>query len=282
MRFGCCAGLASFVPPTLDGQEGSLSVAHAEQCARIPALLSILESAGFDYVEFGVGITAPEQREGDYERFLEKLYGSKLRAEVFSSFVPPWIKLVGPDANWSRIDEYLGLATERVARAGGECIIFGSGGARSRPDGWPEKEAQAQLMRFLTLAADYCEAQGIVLCIEPLNGTETNMINRVSQGAEWVRRLNRPSVRLLADCFHMNMEGEPLEAIVAAGDLLGHVHVADRGRRYPDAFGYDIDGFFCALKEAGYDGRVSIEANFDDLAAEAPAGLERIRRAAAR
>jgi len=282
MRFGCCPGLASFVPPTLDGQEDSLSVAHAEQCARIPALLGVLESAGCDYVEFGVGITAPEQREADYEHFLEKLHGSRLRAEVFSSFVPPWVKLVGPDVSWSRNEHYLGVATERVARAGGECIVFGSGGARARPDGWPEEEAQAQLTRFLNLAGDYCEARGIVLCIEPLNATETNMINRVSQGAEWVRRLNRPSVRLLADCFHMDMEGEPPEAIVTAGNLLGHVHVADRGRRYPDAFGYDIDGFFLALREAGYDGRVSIEANFGDFAAEAPAGLGRIRQAAAR
>ncbi len=282
MRFGCCPGLASFVPPTLDGQRDSLSVAHAEQCAKIPGLLAVMESAGYDYVEFGVGVTAPEQAEADYERFLEKLAVSRLKAEAFSSFVPPWIRVVGPEVNWSRIEDYVSVATERVARAGGERIIFGSGGARSRPDGWPPEEAEAQLARFLNLAAQYCEAHGIVLCIEPLNAGETNMINRVSEATEWVRRLDRPGVRALADCFHMSMEQEPFESVVAAGDLLGHIHVADRGRRYPDAFGYDIDGFFAALREAGYDGRVSIEANFDDFAAEAPAGLQRMRQAAAR
>ena len=61
MRFGCCAGLVTFVPPTLEGQQDSLSVAHDRQCEKIPELLKILETAGFAYVEFGVGMTVPEQ-----------------------------------------------------------------------------------------------------------------------------------------------------------------------------------------------------------------------------
>ena len=40
-------------------------------------------------------------------------------------------------------------------------------------------------------------------------------------------------------------------------------------------------GWGAMLRAAGYDGRVSIEANFADFAAEAPLGLARIRRAAA-
>jgi sugar phosphate isomerase/epimerase len=107
------------------------------------------------------------------------------------------------------------------------------------------------------------------------------MLTQVSEAAALAREVGRPCVQVLADCFHMNMEQEPYANIVAAGDLLQHIHVADRGRRYPADFGYDIDGFFAALRQAGYDGRVSIEANFADLATEAPAGLARLRRAAA-
>jgi D-psicose/D-tagatose/L-ribulose 3-epimerase len=280
MRFGCCPGLASFVPPTLEGQEDSLSVAHAKQCARIPAILDLLEAAGFDYVEFGVGTAAPEQPEEDFERFLGALKGSALRAEVFSSFIPPWIKVVGPEADWTRIDEYLAGAVERVARAGADRIIFGSGGARTCPEGFAPSDAREQLRRFMALAGDRCASHGIVLCIEPLNATETNMINTVAEATAWTREIGHPNVAVLADCFHMGMEAEPYDSIVDAGDLLKHAHVADKGRRYPAAFGYDIDGFFAALRAAGYDGRVSIEANFADLATEAPAGLQRIKQAA--
>ncbi|MBM3500873.1 MAG: sugar phosphate isomerase/epimerase [Armatimonadetes bacterium] len=280
MRFGCCPGLASFVPPTLDGQEDSLSVAHAKQCDRIPAILKLLERAGFDYVEFGVGTAAPEQPEADFHRFLAALEGSRLRAEVFSSFIPPWIKVVGPDADAERIEAYLAIAVRRVAEAGADRIIFGSGGARGCPEGFPAEEARAQLRRFLHLAGDRCERHGIVLCIEPLNATETNLINRVSEATALARQIDRPVVQVLADCFHMGMEGESYDSLLEAGALLKHAHVADRGRRYPADFGYDIDGFFAGLRAAGYDDRVSIEANFEDLATEAPAGLERIRRAA--
>ncbi|MBM3477320.1 MAG: sugar phosphate isomerase/epimerase [Armatimonadetes bacterium] len=280
MRFGCCPGLASFVPPTLDGEEDSMSVAHAKQCERIPPILELLAEAGFDYVEFGVGTTAPEQPEADFRRFLDAIEGSPLKAEVFSSFIPPWIRVVGPEADWARIDAYLTVAVERVARAGGDRIIFGSGGARTCPEGFPLDAARDQLLRFLNLAGDHCERHGIVLCIEPLNASETNMINKVAEATAWAREISRPCVQVLADCFHMGMENESYESIVEAGALLKHAHVADQGRRYPADFGYDIDGFFGALKQAGYDGRVSIEANFADLPTEAPAGLERIKRAA--
>lgn len=280
MRFGCCAGLATFVPPTLEGQQDSLRVAHAKQCDKITPLLQVLEDAGFDYVEFGVGMVVPEQPDADYERFIGKLEGSALRPEVFSSFIPAWIKVVGPEVDWARAERYVATATQRVRNAGGDRIVFGSGGARSRPEDWPPEKAESQLRRFLSLAADYCEERGIVLCIEPLNASETNMINLVAEATEWVRSISRSGVRVLADCFHMGMEEEPYEHIVACGDLLAHAHVADKDRRYPNDFGYDIDGFFAALNKAGYNGRVSIEANFGDIANEAPAGLERIRRAA--
>jgi sugar phosphate isomerase/epimerase len=281
MRFGCCPGLASFVPPTLEGQEESLSVAHAQQCERVPRILELLADAGYDYVELGVGITAPEQPESFFERLLGVLDDAPLKAEAFSSFVPPWIKVVGPEADWHRIEEYVRVAVDRVSGAGGERIVFGSGGARSCPEGYPLSQARADLLRFAHLAGDYCQAHGIVLCLEPLNSTETNMLTQVSEAAALAREVGRPCVQVLADCFHMNMEQEPYANIVAAGDLLQHIHVADRGRRYPADFGYDIDGFFAALRQAGYDGRVSIEANFADLATEAPAGLARLRRAAA-
>ncbi|MGQ9732817.1 MAG: sugar phosphate isomerase/epimerase family protein [Candidatus Zipacnadales bacterium] len=280
MRFGCCSGLASFVPPTLEGQTDSLSITHAKQCEQIPALLAILEQAGFDYVEFGVGTTAPEQPEEDFQRFLVALKTARLQAEVFSSFIPPWIKIVGPNVEWGRIDEYLSIATDRVQRAGGRCIVFGSGGARTCPESFPLNEARDQLGRFLRLAGDYCEQHGLILCIEPLNASETNMINTLAEAIAWARAIDHPAVQVLADCFHMGMENESYESILAAGSLLQHVHVADKGRRYPDAFGYDIDGFFAALRKVEYKGRVSIEANFQDLATEATAGLQRIRKAA--
>ena len=155
MRFGCCLGLASFVPPTLNGQQDSLSETHEKQCERLPSLLALLEQVGFDYVELGVGTTAPEQSEAAYERFSAAIAASRLKPEVFNSFIPPWIKVVGPEADEARIEAYVSVAVKRVAQAGAECLIFGSGGARSYPSGFPLEDVQRQLKRFLNLCLLY-------------------------------------------------------------------------------------------------------------------------------
>ena len=58
------------------------------------------------------------------------------------------------------------------------------------------------------------------------------------------------------------------------GDYIHHVHVADTERKAPGTGEFDFDGFFGALKEAGYDGRISIECRWDDFDTEAPKALE--------
>ena len=73
-------------------------------------------------------------------------------------------------------------------------------------------------------------------------------------------RIGHPRVVALGDLFHMNIEeadlGEPLRA---AGDRLGHVHIADNNRFEPGAGCLDFGTPLAALKAIGYDGFLSIE-----------------------
>jgi sugar phosphate isomerase/epimerase len=96
--------------------------------------------------------------------------------------------------------------------------------------------------------------------IEPLNRSEAFLVNRVGQAADIARRVGNPRVLALADLFHMNIEerhlGDPLRQ---AGDLLGHVHIADNNRLQPGKGCLDLVTPFTALAAIGYDGYVSIE-----------------------
>ena len=96
--------------------------------------MHVLENAGFGYVEFVVGMTVWEKSQAEYEYFLDKLEGASFRPEVFNSFIPPWITVVGPEVCWERIESYGYTAVARVEKAGEERIIFISGAARVRPD----------------------------------------------------------------------------------------------------------------------------------------------------
>lgn len=108
--------------------------------------------------------------------------------------------------------------------------------------------------------------------LEPLNRYEATFLNRVGQAAILARMIAHPRIRALADLYHMNIEetrfDEPIEE---AGDLLGHVHVADNTRDEPGAGMMNMGPAFAALKKIGYDGWLSLECR--GLSTEAKTAL---------
>ncbi len=96
--------------------------------------------------------------------------------------------------------------------------------------------------------------------LEPLNRYEATFLNRVGQAAILARMIEHPRMKALADLYHMNIEetsfGEPIDE---AGDLLGHVHIADNTRDEPGAGMMDMRPAFAALKRIGYEGWLSLE-----------------------
>ena len=116
--------------------------------------------------------------------------------------------------------------------------------------------------------------------------TGSNIINLVSEAVALSAILQLPNVKALGDTYHMAMCSEPLGALTMAGPLLAHVHTANAlGRVLPKAGdGEDYPAIFRALKAAGYEGRVSCEASFQDFEADALAAfqvLDACRRAEA-
>jgi sugar phosphate isomerase/epimerase len=77
------------------------------------------------------------------------------------------------------------------------------------------------------------------------------------------------------------LERESVSDIVAAGPLLCHAHTATyQTRLAPGLEPCDFEPFFQALKEGGYDGRISIEGKWDDLPGQAARALTELKRAA--
>ncbi len=98
------------------------------------------------------------------------------------------------------------------------------------------------------------------LVLEPLNRYETTIINTISQAKNFIQELASDNLKILADSFHMNIEEQDIkEALKTAGDLLGHIHLADSNRRAPGQGHFDFDNFFKALAELGYQGWLSGE-----------------------
>jgi sugar phosphate isomerase/epimerase len=243
-----------------------------------------VKAAGGDYVEESVqGFLVPDKPESEFRPKAEAAAASPLPVRACNSFLPGSLKSVGPDARPDAIAAYAETAFRRARATGITTIVFGSAGSRSVPDGFDRAEARRQFVALLRRLGPLAESYGVVIAVEPLNRDETNFINSVAEGAAVVREAGHPSVRLLADIYHMLREGEGPDALVAAAPLLRHVHVAEKDRRTPPGVaGDDFRPYLKALERAGYRGAISIECGWDDLAGQLPTALWALRDQLAR
>jgi len=236
-------------------------------------------AAGFDYLEPTVGSLVPDQPDDAFAEVRRQAAQAVIKAEAFNCFLPASLKVTGPDADLDALTRYVTTACARAALVGGSVIVFGSGGARTVPEGFSLDEAMRQVTVFLTATGVIAGADGITIAIEPLRKAESNIINLVSEGYALARRVAHPAVQALADIYHMGQEGEPYAAVVPGADMLAHVHISHPITRKPPApgDGGDYAEFFRALKQAGYDGRISVECGWDDFAAQAPVTVDLLK-----
>jgi sugar phosphate isomerase/epimerase len=277
MRFGCCVPLGTFVPPTGGATQIDQQDARDTRTRQLQKAIRIVEDAGCDFLEFGVGVVVPEQGESAFERVRDTLGTTALVTECFSSFIPPDIALLGDARDRKRIETYVAVSARRVAALGGKIIVFGSGKARSIPPGLSRETAETHLVEFLHLAADHAKANGLRIAIEPMCRLESNVVNSLVEAVALAERVNRPEIGALVDFYHLDVEKEPLEHISRAGKYLIHVHVADSGRLYPGSGSYDYPGFWRALQGAGYNARVTIECNWRDFPTEVGLAMRFLR-----
>ena len=87
-------------------------------------------------------------------------------------------------------------------------IVFGSSGAKNVPDGFSYDQAWEQIVQAMQIAAPIAAEHGITIVIEPLNKKEANIVLTGAEGLKLAREIDRPSVQLLIDYYHMALEGE--------------------------------------------------------------------------
>lgn len=243
---------------------------------------AMLKAAGAEFLTESVGnFLVPEKPEAEFEKNLAKLAGSPLPILACNGFIrPAHLRCVGPEANHDLILEWSETTFRRMKKAGGKFIVFGSGASRQLRDGWPEAKANEQFVALLKRMGPLAEAHGIVVTIEQLRAAECNYINRISEGAALIRAAAHPNVRLLADLYHMASMGDTPADLKAAMDVVVHMEIAELdGRTVPGISGDDFRPFFRVLRDANYQGAVSIEGKWED-AHLAPAFAEIAKQAA--
>lgn len=239
----------------------------------------ILAQAGYSFVEENVrNFLTPLDAESLFEEKLALIRQSKLPIEACNVFLPGNLKCTGPATLHEDILAYSETAFRRAKMAGVKTIVFGSGGARAIPEGFPKEEAKKQFISLCGKIAPIAKKYEVVISIEPLNRKECNFINSVAEGAEIVEAVDHKNIRLLADIYHMLMEDESPSEILKYGHLLYHTHIAEKaGRSAPGVTNEDFTPYFRALKEAKFTGRMAIECTWKNLEEQAAPALKSMR-----
>ena len=131
------------------------------------------------------------------------------------------------------------------------------------------------------MAGDAARRESLVIVVEPLNQSECNVFNKVGECAQFVREVDHPQIRLLVDAYHWAQDQDSVDDLVAAAPLLHHAHIATyQSRLAPSLEPCDFAPFFGALKQGGFDGRISVEGRWNNIATDAAKALEALKQAA--
>ena len=218
-------------------------------------------SWGYDYVEIHASLLKPLEPDSVWPSRRRELEETGQTLSNLCNFIPAEARFVGPDVDWGRTRAYLETCIGRGAEVGVKVFNWGSPASKSVPWGWPYSKAFEQIERAANLIADICKANRAICVIEPVNPRELNVIYYVTDGAMVAESIGRPEMRSLADFFHMSLQNEPLEHLEIARKWLAHTHTSGPDRYFPWAGqAWDQAAFLRALKQVGYDERLSIES----------------------
>lgn len=220
-------------------------------------IVSLLSELGYDGVEYSVidPEILPELTEIALDRGLSvPAVGTGL------NYVHLGLDLTSPDENirekaLKRLQDFIRYA----GKAGVGGVIIGLIRGRGEAYNTPEKALDMLAHKVASLCKEANDT-GVKLFLEPLNRYESKLINTVGEGLAFLQKVDCPSLYLLLDTFHMNIEEPVIEdSIRLAGEKIGHFHVADSNRLAPGMGHLDFSSILVALRDAGYSGFVSAE-----------------------
>ena len=171
------------------------------------------------------------------------------------------LHLTSPDpAVRQRTADYLVELAKCCRDLGGDLMVFGSPAQRRVPANHSRAQAvEFAVDTFRRSLAGVADC-GVRLCLEPLAPPEADFINTAAEGLEILYRIGHPNFVLHLDVKAMSSETTPVpELIRRHAPRMGHFHANDPNRRGPGFGAVDFVPIFRALKEANYQGWVSVE-----------------------
>ncbi len=175
---------------------------------------------------------------------------------------PAGLHFTTPDKNLRlKSIAYLDALIDFCGDLEGKTMIFGSPKQRNTV-GISINEAKKYFAEGLAQVAGHAEDRGVTLLIEPLDTSQTDVVNTMAEAKELMEMVNHPAVRMMFDFHNTPNETEPFHVLIEKYfKYIRHVHVQEMDGKHLGK-GNAVNDFvhaFQTLKNLGYDNWVSLE-----------------------
>lgn len=202
--------------------------------------------------------TVPRQKRIDYQKKVE-CQGLKICSMHSLFWGTKGIQIFGGSEEKRNMVEYLNELVDLAVDLKSRVMVLGSPAVRDKGE-YEYDEAITIAARVLHESAEYADANGIKILIEPLTKQETNFINTHLDGLNLVEAVNSNGFGLHLDGKSIAAEETDLEKIIlCCKGKIEHFHINDPGLQDIGTVAEYHTQMGLLLKRIGYDKYVSIE-----------------------
>jgi len=217
---------------------------------------------GFDILEIHAGSIARMLSKD--RKDLKKYADTRNITLTFGIGLPPEFDLASEDAEYRKNGiNFLQKTADAIGEMGGGVLggIIYSSWPASLPFGTIDKrpyfDRSVASMRKAIKAA---ESNNVTFNMEVVNRFEQYIMNICTEGLEYVNAVDSPNAKVMLDTFHMNIEEDFIdEAIIKAGEKLGHLHIGENNRMPPGCGHIPWSEISKALQKIRYQGYIVME-----------------------
>jgi len=221
-------------------------------------LIEDLKAAGFD----GIEIPLADTTDAEDAALTAHLDGLGLRRTAVAA-VDEDHNPVSPDAGirQAAVDK-LKWALDKTAALGAESLVGPYHSAyKVFTEAQPTDDEMNWSAEVLREAGEHAATLNVTMAVEFLNRFECYLVNTTEATRDLLARVNHPSVGMLYDTHHANIEEKDVgEAIRSSASSICHIHISENDRGTPGRGQVNWDDTFTALKDISYDGWCVIEA----------------------
>ncbi len=159
-----------------------------------------------------------------------------------------------------RTADYLVELVHFAEAVGAPLMVFGSPKQRRTLPPLTPTDALQLWLDTLQPALRECERAGIIILLEPLPPSETDVLNTLGEAVALLEQVQHPALGTMLDVKSALAETDDVPALIRRyAPYLHHVHLNDRDMRAPGFGPTDFAPILQALREVNYAGWCSLE-----------------------